>query len=222
MREHLCIRREEWVAGTATQPEVGVFTQTSEHRRPVPWGRIGTGEVVWMKWSAGLVVAKAVVDGFRQFTNCSARDLRLAVSGFALHDLEEYWSSRPPLFYAMAVYLKDEEWLDKPLTVTGQSNRSSWIVFPNAAERERWMSVSTEKAERILSDPRGSRVAGASLRFRVFRRDSFTCRYCGRKAPSVPLHVDHIKPWSSGGRTELANLVTACSVCNLGKGDLQL
>ncbi|MFX5785200.1 HNH endonuclease, partial [Acinetobacter baumannii] len=36
-------------------------------------------------------------------------------------------------------------------------------------------------------------------RFEVFKRDSFKCQYCGRCAPEVILHVDHIHPVSKGG-----------------------
>jgi 5-methylcytosine-specific restriction endonuclease McrA len=32
------------------------------------------------------------------------------------------------------------------------------------------------------------------------------------------LHLDHVEPWSAGGRTVLENLRAACSDCNLGKG----
>jgi hypothetical protein len=181
IREHICIRRAEYVAGTATRPEVGVFTQTSIGRKPVPWDSIAAGETVWMKWSGGPVVAKAVVAGFRQLTNCSATDLRTAVAGYKLHDLDDYWFSRPPSFEAMAIYLKNEAWLDEPQTVTGRSRGSSWIVFPSAAEREKWMSLPSTNVGQIVKDPRGSRVVGASLRFVVFRRDGFTCQYCGRK-----------------------------------------
>lgn len=56
------------------------------------------------------------------------------------------------------------------------------------------------------------------LRFEVFKRDMFTCQYCGRKAPDVVLHIDHIKPVAKGGRNEIMNLVTSCIDCNLGKG----
>jgi len=56
------------------------------------------------------------------------------------------------------------------------------------------------------------------IRFEVFKRDSFTCQYCGAKAPDVILHVDHIEPWSKGGSNDIINLVTSCSTCNLGKG----
>jgi 5-methylcytosine-specific restriction endonuclease McrA len=61
-----------------------------------------------------------------------------------------------------------------------------------------------------------------SVRFEVFRRDSFTCQYCGRRAPNVILHVDHIIPVVAGGTNDLANLRTACSVCNQGKGARRL
>lgn len=56
------------------------------------------------------------------------------------------------------------------------------------------------------------------IRFEVFKRDSFKCQYCGRSAPDVLLHVDHIDPVANGGNSVIFNLITACSDCNLGKG----
>lgn len=55
------------------------------------------------------------------------------------------------------------------------------------------------------------------LRFDVFRRDNFCCRYCGRSSPSVTLEVDHVVAVSNGGTDEIGNLVTACIDCNRGK-----
>jgi hypothetical protein len=60
------------------------------------------------------------------------------------------------------------------------------------------------------------------LRFEVFKRDSFTCQYCGKRAPDVVLHCDHVKPVAEGGPTDMLNLVTACIDCNLGKGAREL
>ena len=54
-------------------------------------------------------------------------------------------------------------------------------------------------------------------RFDVFKRDSFTCQYCGAHPPHVILHIDHIIPVVEGGGNEIENLVTACESCNLGK-----
>lgn len=59
---------------------------------------------------------------------------------------------------------------------------------------------------------------GKKLRFEVFKRDRFTCQYCGKQAPDVVLHVDHLDPVSKGGGNDILNLVTSCSDCNMGKG----
>lgn len=56
------------------------------------------------------------------------------------------------------------------------------------------------------------------LRFEVFKRDSFTCQYCGRKAPEIVLQCDHINPVVAGGDNDILNLVTSCVDCNSGKG----
>lgn len=60
------------------------------------------------------------------------------------------------------------------------------------------------------------------LRFEILRRDDHTCRYCGAKAPDVPLRVDHVTPEALGGPTEPSNLVTACEPCNSGKSSVAL
>jgi hypothetical protein len=58
---------------------------------------------------------------------------------------------------------------------------------------------------------------GPKLRFDVFKRDAFTCQYCGRRAPDVILYLDHVIPACQGGKDVKHNLVTACEACNLGK-----
>lgn len=55
----------------------------------------------------------------------------------------------------------------------------------------------------------------AALRRQVFARDGQACTYCG--SIEMPLHCDHVVPFSKGGPTELENLTTACKVCNIGK-----
>jgi hypothetical protein len=55
------------------------------------------------------------------------------------------------------------------------------------------------------------------LRYEVLRRDNFTCRYCGAKAPDVKITVDHVMPDVLEGPTKASNLVAACSDCNSGK-----
>lgn len=61
-----------------------------------------------------------------------------------------------------------------------------------------------------------------TARFEVFKRDKFTCQYCGAKAPDVVLQIDHIRPVAQEGTNEIVNLVTSCNACNSGKGARQL
>jgi len=56
----------------------------------------------------------------------------------------------------------------------------------------------------------------AFTRFNVFLRDKFECQYCGS---SSELTFDHLVPRSRGGVTSWENVVTACSPCNLRKGN---
>ena len=223
-REHLVIRREEYVAGTREKPEVGVFTQTHSSRPPVPWGRITPGERVWMKWSGGPVVAKAVVDGFRQIENCSPEGLRLTTTGYKLHDVSDYWARLPERFFGLTIYLGREEWLDQPFMPAGRSRGESWFVMVDDQERRRWLATMSEQTVEAprRSAGRGTRTVSLTLRFHVLRRDGFRCSYCGRTPPDVTLHVDHIVPFSAGGSTTFDNLRASCVECNLGKGASRL
>ena len=62
------------------------------------------------------------------------------------------------------------------------------------------------------------------IRFEVFKRDGFTCAYCGRSSivDKVKLAVDHIIPVKRGGSGDLDNLITSCKSCNAAKKDTLL
>jgi 5-methylcytosine-specific restriction endonuclease McrA len=59
------------------------------------------------------------------------------------------------------------------------------------------------------------------LRFAVLKRDDYRCVLCG-DSPAISkgttLEVDHIHPFSQGGKTTEDNLRTLCRRCNQGKG----
>lgn len=66
-------------------------------------------------------------------------------------------------------------------------------------------------------------AVGKRLRFQIFRRDNFACRYCGlTAADGAVLEVDHIRPKADGGEDVATNLITACEDCNSGKSDIAL
>jgi hypothetical protein len=220
--QHVAIRRADYVAGNRDRPEVGVFTQTHSARPPVPWNRIAIGDEVWMKWSGGPMVGHAIVEGFRQIENASPELLRATTAGYKLHELQPYWISLPPRFFGMTIYLKTERWLDEPFIPGARSRGESWIVLERPELIGSWLqagSVPSESRGPLAARPRrGSRTVNVTLRFEVLRRDNFHCTYCGRGPPDTVLHIDHVVPWSAGGRTVIDNLRTVCLDCNLGKG----
>ena len=58
---------------------------------------------------------------------------------------------------------------------------------------------------------------------KCYERDRYTCQYCGYNlsctSKFLPLHIDHIIPWSSQGGNALSNLVVSCQDCNLIASD---
>jgi 5-methylcytosine-specific restriction endonuclease McrA len=69
------------------------------------------------------------------------------------------------------------------------------------------------RLEHMIHRPR---PAVKLTRREVFRRDNFTCQYCGKRASN--LTIDHVTPRHLGGRHTWDNVVTACSYCNHRKG----
>lgn len=80
-----------------------------------------------------------------------------------------------------------------------------------ALGRARWVNANTI---RLRFNPFRDRVT----RRRILQRDAHTCVYCGQPATTI----DHLIPWSKGGRTTMPNCVAACSECNGARGDQPL
>jgi 5-methylcytosine-specific restriction endonuclease McrA len=63
---------------------------------------------------------------------------------------------------------------------------------------------------------------GDAKRRTLIERDGPTCRYCRRHRDVIRgrrLTVDHVVPTGRGGTSDLSNLVLACELCNVDKGD---
>ena len=53
----------------------------------------------------------------------------------------------------------------------------------------------------------------------IFKRDHWTCQYCGAQPGSEELTIDHVLPRSQGGISTWENCVLACVACNKRKAD---
>ncbi len=69
------------------------------------------------------------------------------------------------------------------------------------------------RLEQMIHRPR---VRVKLTRKEVFRRDNFTCQYCGKHSDN--LTIDHVLPRHMGGKHIWTNVVTACASCNHRKG----
>ncbi len=59
----------------------------------------------------------------------------------------------------------------------------------------------------------------ALTRRNLYRRDRFTCQYCGTRPGTEELTIDHVVPRSQGGTLSWENSVLACVACNRKKAD---
>jgi 5-methylcytosine-specific restriction endonuclease McrA len=53
----------------------------------------------------------------------------------------------------------------------------------------------------------------------IFKRDRYTCQYCGCQPGSEELTIDHVVPRSRGGVSSWENCVLACVACNKRKAN---
>jgi 5-methylcytosine-specific restriction endonuclease McrA len=78
------------------------------------------------------------------------------------------------------------------------------------------------KVPEVISLTKYDRVPNRSVAFsrrNIFKRDKFSCQYCGKRPGSEELTIDHVEPRSLGGLTNWTNCVVACVECNAKKAD---
>ena len=66
------------------------------------------------------------------------------------------------------------------------------------------------------------RLPSAAVSFsrrNLFKRDHWTCQYCGMQPGADELTIDHVVPRSQGGTSTWENCVLACLACNKRKAD---
>lgn len=141
-------------------------------------------------------------------------------------NLEEIWAKlgRQPRYQEV---LKP---LSKYSSGTYENRFGSWrksleefIEYINKEESSYGYETATNVVPEAAGRHKTKRNVNWRLRFLVMKRDNFKCKHCGRSPatdPSIILHVDHVLAWSKGGETIVDNLQTLCSVCNIGKSDL--
>ncbi len=78
------------------------------------------------------------------------------------------------------------------------------------------------RAPEVVTLNRYDRVPACTVSFsrrNIFKRDKYTCQYCGIQPDVEELTVDHVVPRSKGGVSSWGNCVLACIGCNKRKAD---
>jgi hypothetical protein len=78
--------------------------------------------------------------------------------------------------------------------------------------------VGEDKLKKIILR-KSTRQIETSVMWEVYRRDNYTCRYCGNDR--VPMTVDHVVLWEEGGPSIVKNLICSCKKCNNARGNMQ-
>ena len=85
--------------------------------------------------------------------------------------------------------------------------------------RTQWLSLRVPEVITLTRYDRLPIKIVAFSRRNVFKRDGYTCQYCGCRPGSEELTIDHVVPRSRNGLSSWTNCVLACIDCNTRKAN---
>ena len=104
-----------------------------------------------------------------------------------------------------------------------QYDWSDWAILqPEDGDpfiQTRWLRLRVPEVITLTKYDRLPQNAVTFSRRNVFKRDRFTCQYCGKQPGSEDLTIDHVTPRAQGGTSTWGNCVLACIDCNARKAD---
>ncbi|MBL8819517.1 MAG: HNH endonuclease [Planctomyces sp.] len=104
-----------------------------------------------------------------------------------------------------------------------QYSWDDWALLePNAGDpviQTQWLQLRVPEVITLTRYDRMPIKIVAFSRRNVFKRDNFTCQYCGCRPGSEELTIDHVTPRSRGGVSSWTNCVLACIECNSRKAN---
>lgn len=106
-----------------------------------------------------------------------------------------------------------------------QHSWDSWILRePGDADKIIGLANRSIIAPEVIVLNRYNKVPSTTIAFSrrsLFKRDNYTCQYCG-KSGNKDLTIDHVVPRVRNGTSDFENCVTACKDCNRKKADRAL
>lgn len=146
----------------------------------------------------------------------SLRDIKLAEIGRSIQLMGAVYGSESDAF---VVLIPGEEPVEDLRSV--ELTLDEWQEFLRQTDLVEVQALVKNEATKRVGKAivrKSSRQVAKHTSWVVFRRDDFTCRYCG--ANDVPMTVDHLVTWEDGGPSIEENLVCSCSKCNNKRGTM--
>lgn len=148
---------------------------------------------------------KMILDIFGQKSPVSRKDL-LRIARENLNYRAQWLPHKDAIQKALARYIKSDNYKQSP------------TKFDDI------MAVINAEVQSITLDPR--RLFTAEQKQQLLDKQTpvegkYRCAHCPNLFYPEELTVDHITPWSKGGRTELSNAQLLCRACNSSKGNKQ-
>jgi 5-methylcytosine-specific restriction endonuclease McrA len=101
-----------------------------------------------------------------------------------------------------------------------------WLDWSKLVPRDNELYVSTVysriRCPEVVALTRYDGMPTSAVTFsrrNIYKRDRYTCQYCGIQPGSEELTIDHVLPRSHGGMSTWENCVLACINCNKRKAD---
>lgn len=100
----------------------------------------------------------------------------------------------------------------------GEVSKAMKVVGDGLIRSQHLAIVPPEVVVLTAYEGRGERSVVFS-RKNIFKRDRYTCQYCGGQPGPEELTIDHVMPRSRGGTSTWENCLLACVDCNKRKAD---
>lgn len=152
----------------------------------------------------------------RDFPVAKLSDIRLMSIGDTIQISGAVWTGEGKSYLCLfpGEKLEDVEIL--------QMDRGEWEAFIQQTDtmQTEVLSRATDGKLAKIIVRKCERQIDSHTSWKVYARDNFSCRYCGRGA-GTPLTVDHLICWEEGGPSTEANLVACCKKCNKTRGNIR-
>jgi hypothetical protein len=111
-----------------------------------------------------------------------------------------------------------DNWAVADETVIVEAGTEGWKALLRQGDLAEVEVLSRNKAGELSKAiaRKSQRQIDSQVSWNVFRRDNFSCRYCGTE--KLHLTVDHLIPWEDGGPSIEGNLNSSCRPCNKVRG----